>query len=163
MTSNLTNEITKRILANVGATPGHLFGKAGLTDPTLKLDNQIKIECDGVITLHDIYGGSIDLGDVSIRSILINLSIDNSTEFLLLFRYSSLAISAIKYIFDDDEEFPGFIRVFNESNDTWISSSMYMKATALAGFEKITSSGMLWERCEDIEDLYKASLTLISI
>jgi hypothetical protein len=158
---NLTKEIIKRILANVGATPGKLFGKAGLTENIFKLDKKFKIEYDDTIAEHDIYGGQIDLDGSKIRAILIDLSIDDVTEFIFMYRYASLAIIAIKYVYDHDEGFPGFVRVFNDSKETWINSSMHMKAMALSGFEQITSAGILWQECDDIDDLYQAAITLI--
>jgi len=160
MTDNLSYEIIKRILADVGATSGKLFGKVGLTDTALKLDKQVVVRYDDRDRKHDVYSGKISLGDSSkIYGLLINLSIDGESEFLFLFRMDNLPIHAVRVIYDNSAD--SFFKIYDSEKTVWREANIYAKARVLADFERLVSWGAMWEDYIDIKDLYDAAISLI--
>lgn len=159
MIDNLTFEIIIRIIADVGAVPNASFGK-GLTDPSLMLEKTLSLKYDNNITKsHALFSGKLDLGDSTIRGLLIDLSIGKSCEFLFMFRMDAMPIHAVKVLYDDPPE--SFIKIYREETDSWIFPSMYMKAKMLSEFERIVAWGMLWDKCKETSDLYDVAKVLV--
>jgi hypothetical protein len=159
MIDNLSQEIIKRILADIGATPG-MFGKVGLVDPLLKLAKTIKVRYDDRDRQHDIYAGQVIIGQSSkLRGLFIDLTVDMEPEYLFVFRMDELPIHALRAVYDSSNDC--FFRVFDSENTIWKESSLYMKARILSDFERFVSWGLLWQDCHEIDDLYKAAIELI--
>ncbi len=160
MVDNLTKEIINRILADVGAAPGDLFGKRGLEDSSLKLSKTLKVRYEDIDRFHDIYAGQLELGSSKIRGLFVDLSIDDVNEFLFLFRMDTMPIHAVKALYDYDEH-DGFIRIYDSEKQIWKETSTYMMARLLAEFERFVSVGLLWDDCREITDLYDVAITLV--
>lgn len=167
MSDVLTQEISKRILMNVGVSPENI-GKLGITEPNLLLKQSIKIKYDdGSALEHPMYYGGLSLDNKSsLRGLLIDLSLIDETdnletsEFLFLFRMDNFSIYAVRWVYE--EQSANFIRVFNNEKEVWDEASMYMKARLLANFERLTSWGVLWDSCsKEHDDLYGAATILI--
>jgi hypothetical protein len=162
MIDNLTKEIIKRILANVGALPGKHFGRVGLTDPTLKLDRTINIGYDDKSRAHSVYAGKLKLKDVDMRGLLVDLTVDEDAEYIFVFRVDELPVHSVRMVYDpDDYDNDCYVRI-KRPNDTWFTPNMEMLARMLAEFESVVSHGVLWEDCKDISDLYQVAVKLIN-
>lgn len=159
MIDNLSKEITKRILADIGVSPGKLFGKVGLTDPAFKLAGTVTVRYDDSDRRHDLYSGKLELGEFILRGLLIDLTIDKDSEFLFVFRMDEMPIHAIKVVFDNTGDC--FFKIFDSDKSVWREASMYLKARILADFERIVGWGILWKDCLENEDLYKAAVELV--
>lgn len=160
MIDNLTFEIIKRIIADIGVIPDKSFGTRGLASPDLLLQKTLTVRYeDGKKHEHDIYSGKLTLGESVIKGLLINLSIDEVYEFLFMFRFDSMPIHAIRVIYGHQDD--SFIRIYNTDKDTWIVPSVYMMARLLADFERFVSWGFLWDECKDTIDLYDIAVKLV--
>lgn len=172
MSRLLTSEIVKRILLDVGATIEIPFNGIGLTDPNFIIDKKIKIRYNEdreeearFDRSHNIYSGKLKIGESSLRAILVDLSVNEMKEFLFLFKMDNLPCHAIRLYYDiEDIDYIdlNFIKIFNESNEVWADTSIYMQSMILSNFEKFVSYGLLWENNKEYKDLYKLALTLIS-
>ena len=159
MNDNLTYEMMKRILADVGAVPGKYFGTAGLVVPELLLQKTIKVRYDDKDREHNIYAGMLKIKESNLRGILINLTVD-TPEYIFIFRFDELPIHAVKVLFDE-MDLEAYCKVYNSEKEIWVESSAYMKAKLLSEFERFVSWGILWEDCKNIKDLYDVTSTLI--
>ena len=157
---NLTFEIIKRIVTNVGAVPDEAFGTRGLASSDLLLSKTLSVKYDdGKSSEHDIYSGKLNIDETELRSLLVNLSIDQTHEFLFVFRYGSMPIHAIKVVYGSPED--SFIRIYHDEEDKWILPSVYMKARLLGDFERFVSWGLLWNDCKENSDLYNIAVKLV--
>ena len=154
----LTYEINKRILADIGAVPS-AFEKAGLT--LLKQDKPCKIQYDVGEKHHNVYAGKIDLQNSDVKGLLIDLSINNP-EYIFMFRMDNFPIHAIYIEFDNLDNEPYF-KVYNPDKEIWYEASVYMKAKILSEFERMVSWGFIWESYDHIYDLYDAAINLIEV
>ena len=159
MIDKLTTEIVKRIFADVGVTPGKMFGKAGIVEPNFKLDKPLIVSYDDQDRSHDIYAGQLRLGSSILRGLLVNLTVEDDIEFLFVFQMDALPYHAMRVVYDDSGDC--FLRIFDCEKELWRESSIYMKARILADFERIVSWGLLWENLENIQDLYDVITSLI--
>jgi hypothetical protein len=156
----LTAEISKRIMMDVGIVPNQDFGSLGISEKSFMLQRQLKVKYDDGVREHNIYYAKMKLADSVLRGMLFNLSVDDSYEFLFVFRMDALPVYAIRW--DVDDEFFNFIQMYKDEAKSWVNTSVHMKATLLANFEQIVSYGVLWEDCtDDMSDLYDAALKLI--
>jgi hypothetical protein len=161
MIDNLTFEISKRILANIGAFPDSSLAKRGIADDGLLLDKSLTVRYDdGQKIDHNIYCGKISLDKSELKGLLIDLSVDKEYEFLFVFRFDSMPIHCIKVAYNDMSD--SFIRIFNDDKDKWIVPSVYMQARLLADFERFVSWGLLWDDCTSNSDLYDTAIKLIN-
>lgn len=160
MIDNLTFEIIKRVVADLGAVPSKEFGRVGLTDSGLLLSKTLTIKYDDSVTVeHDIYAGKLTLKDSAIRGLLVNLTVEDAYEFLFVFRMDDMPIHSIRVVYDDPTE--SFIRIYSQDKDKWIRPSVYMKARILADFEQFVSWGIMWEDCKEVSDLYEIAVKLV--
>jgi len=159
MIDNLTFEILKRVVANVGAAPD-AFGIRGLADSNLALQKTISIRYDdGIEFDHSVHAGKLQIGEHELRALLVNLSVDDIYEFLFVFRMGTMPIHAIKVVYNNTEE--SFIKIYHEEKDKWIVPSMHIKARLLSDFEQFVSWGLLWNECKEVSDLYKVVIILV--
>ena len=161
MIDNLTFEIIKRIAADVGAVPDKkTLGTRGLASSELLLHKTLSVRYDGGKTLeHDIYSGKLQLGESELKGLLIDLTVDDSYEFLFMFRFDLMPIHSVRVIHDHPED--SFMRIYNSEKETWIVPSLYMIARLLADFERFVSWGFLWDECKDTSDLYDVAVKLV--
>lgn len=161
MSEELSRQIIRRILADVGAAP-NTHG-VGLNDRNLLLTKTLKIEYDGGSVEHDMYVGQISINDSKLKGLLIDLTVDDAPEFMFVFRMDALPIHAAKVLYDHIDLGETYLMIYNANKDSWLEAGMYFKARLLADFERIASMGFLWEDCSDYEDLYKAAIELINL
>ena len=160
MIDTLTYEIIKRIVTDVGAVPDKAFGSRGLASSDLLLQKTLSVRYeDGKKYEHNIYSGKIILGESELKGLLIDLSINDSYEFLFVFRFDSMPIHAIRVIYNHQED--SFIRIYNSEKEIWITPSLYMAAKLLADFERFVSWGFLWDEYKNTSDLYDVAVTLV--
>jgi len=153
---NLTFEIIKRIIADVGAMPGQT-GKVGLTDSNLALAKRVVVQYDTATLEHNIYSGKLTLNDTHVmRGLLVDLSTDGH-EYIFAFRMDDMPIHVLRADYLDPQE--SFFRIYNE--EKWVMPNTQMKAKVLANFEQFVSWGLLWEECTETGDLYDLVITLI--
>ena len=155
---NLTHEIVKRILNNIGINL--TSKKHGLYDFKYLLNKKIKVKYKDKIVEHDMYAGKISYVNFTIKSLIIDMSIDSNTEYFLIYMVDNLPIVSIHHSFNEDRVISS-IQIFDGKNSKWFNTNMYMKAQALSAFEQLTFNGMLWTECHEIDELYNASKILI--
>lgn len=158
----LTTEIVKRIVADIGAVPGFV-GRRGLTDTNFRLVKTIKIKYDDCDREHDVYSGKLTLkGESCIKGLLVDLTVDDSNEYLFMFRMDDLPIYAAQISYDPEQEEGSFKKLnIKDNNETWEPLGMFNKARMLADFERIVSWGLMWEDCKETQDLFDAAVKLI--
>lgn len=161
MISNLTIEIIRRILADVGAVVGLSFGKAGLTESILKVAKPIEVDYDGETVNHDVFAGQLKIADSVLFGLLVNLTYDDDPEFLFLFRLDNYPIHALHLIYNDEEYDNCYFRKFDGEHEAWQDLSVYSQAKILSDFERFVSFGLLWEKSSNYQDLLEAAIKLI--
>lgn len=169
----LTKEIVRHILISFGVTvssnipTNSLLSKECLTDKTVK----IKYDEDEEY-VHIVHAGQLLLSNNSkLRAAVVNLTIDSEEpEYCLCFRLDKLALhglhshSSTHYLQSHNDDIDVVLfKLYNELNKTWTDASIEVQAMVLGGIEKIVSYGLIWEPCNDFDDLYKSVLSLISI
>ena len=160
MIDNLVFEMIKRIVADVGAVPDDALGSRGLADAGLLLQKTMSVRYDdGERHEHNLYSGKLQLDQSELKALLVNLSVDGSYEFLLLFRFDSMPIHAIRVVYGSLAD--SFIRIYNDKKESWIVPSVEMIAGLLASFEKFVSWGLLWNECKEVSDLYTVAVKLV--
>ena len=160
MNKDLTKEIARQILVDVGAAPGTIFGKVGLAEKKCTSEREIIFEYDEGTIRHNTFAGKIKIGDALVRAFLVDLT-DDGYEFLLVYRFDGNPIYSVtsSYGYDDDNS---YIREYDMKKKSWSPVGLQGQANMLIGFEKIASFGLLWEPTENIDDLYDAAVTLVS-
>jgi len=160
MIDNLTFEMIKRIVVDVGAVPDEAFGSRGLASFGLALQKTMSVKYDdGTEREHTIYSGKLKLEDSSLRGLLVDLSADGDYEFLFLFRFDSMPMHAAKVVYGNPED--SFFRIYNDKTENWMVPSIEMTAGLLASFEKFVSWGLLWDECKETSDLYDVAVNLV--
>jgi len=162
MSESLTKGIVKRIFANIGVVSGRHFGKAGITEAELLNNRKLTVRYEDKDINHDIYSGAMAIGESEIRAVLIDLNIDDLQEYLFVFRMDVMPIHSLRVILNPGYDEMVFVRLYDPENDRWADANMYMKAMMLASFEQITSWGILWDKCDNIKDLYDAAIGLVN-
>lgn len=161
MIDNLTKEIIKRILSDVGAVPEH-FGERGLTDDNFSLAKKIAVQYEDGPEYHMMYSGQLKIGDSVLRGLLTDLTVDSVAEYLFVFRVDDLPIHAIRMVYVPDVlDTDCYIRIQKEEG-TWFTPSVEIMAKMLVEFEKIVSYGLLWNDCTANSDLYDVAVSLIN-
>lgn len=161
---NLSREIIKQVLADVGVLPGSNFGKSGLTLPEFKLDKKLVVHYDdGQKAEFPLWAGIGSLSDTKVtgskvKVLLADVS-DDVTEFALALRVDDKPIYALRLAFDNED--PGDFLL--QQGENWIGASMLIKAWALVGMEMIVDQGVLWEPTTDYKDLYEAVSHLVEM
>lgn len=162
MSEELSRQIIRRILADVGAVP-NAQKVSGLMDKNLLLAKTLKVKYEGGPVEHDMYVGQISVHKSKLKGLLVDLTVDNVSEFLFVFRMDSLPVHAAKVLYEHVDLGETYLMIYNTDKESWLEAGMYFKARLLADFERLTSLGFLWEDCEDYEDLYKAAVELINL
>ena len=165
MIDNLTFEIIKRIIADVGVIPNLDVSadsklNRGLASSGLLLHKTLSVRYeDGTEYEHDIYSGKLEIEDSILKGLLVNLSIKDTDEFIFVFRFNTLPIHAIRVIYNSQED--SFIRIRSNNTEKWVVPSVYMIARLLSEFEQFVSWGHIWNECKDINDLYDVVVKLV--
>lgn len=158
----LTKEIINHIFISVGLSPTS-FGKIGLSSKDLMTDRVIDMSYDDLEISHPVYAGEIIIQESKIRALAVDLTLEDCSEFCFIFRMDSYPLHGLRLAYDDEnaeDRDTGTFRIFNDKNESWIEANVYTQGMALSGIEKITSYGLLWEPCKNIDDLYRAALIL---
>lgn len=160
MIDNLSQEIIKRVLADVGVLPD-MLGK-GLTDKAFLLEKRMGISYDDGIRYHNVYSGKISFSEAEMRGIVLDLSVEDEPEFMFVFRVDALPIHAVRMTYNAPEVslHNCYLRIQNPEKKHWYNPSVELLARILAQFEKIVSYGVLWEECTEVSDLYEAAVKL---
>lgn len=160
----LTKEIINHIFINVGLSPTS-FGKIGLSSKSLLTDRVVNMSYDDLEVAHPVYAGEIIIQDSKIRGLAVDLTLEDCAEFCFIFRMDAYPLHGLRLAYDggnedDEDRDNGTFRIFNDKNESWIEANIFTQGMALSGIEKITSYGLLWEPCVNIDDLYRAALIL---
>lgn len=158
MNNNLTKELIKRIVGNLGIVIGNDFGKVGITtkefvQTQLKTNNELGIE-----ELTNFYCGKIELKETQdlLRIAFIELSED---EFIISIRMNELPIYIIYIDYIYNTELTNFFLINNTKKE---SVGIINQLQITIGIEQITQDGILWEPCNNYADLKDAILSSVS-
>lgn len=158
--NQLTTEIIKRILGNLGIVPNN-FGKVGITTKEfLKKETiNLKDEISNNIDYINLYAGEINISSTEkIKAACLNLSDNNINEFILVFRMINLPIYGLKLIFDNID--CGLFLIADD-NLKWSNTNILNQSQILTGIEHITQEGLIWNSSNDYLDLYQAIKNII--
>jgi hypothetical protein len=159
MNKKLTSQIVLHILGRIGISN---FDDPktwnGLGSAELITDKYMKIKYPEKEVDHTISAGKLSINNFEMKGILIDLSYTEN-EVLFVFRSGDKPIHAISCIGDG---FISFIKIFNDKSNIWKDATIQMQAQILAAFEQLSSLGLLWDHCDKYDDLYKASVNLVS-
>lgn len=161
MIDNLTREIIRRILTNVGAMPGFV-GDKGLANQNFNLVKKIPISYSDGTHHHDVYAGKLKLKEHYLRGLLVDLSIEDDAEFLFVFQLEQLPVHALRLVYNpDDLDTDCYVKIQNQDK-SWFVPDTHAMCMMLAQFEKFVSYGLLWEDCKEVSDLYEVAVKLIN-
>lgn len=152
----LNREIIKKIFYNYGIVVGDQFGKFGITRPELLLEKTMNFNYSSQAeeVKFPMYAGIVELSDIIIKSLLIDLSLnDDEHEFILVIRAGEKPIHSMTLFIEDDSD--GLFLVGEKSG--WEEASTIVKCKALIATELIASHGLVWKKNDDIEDLLLAA------
>ena len=152
---DLTKQMIKYILGNLGFVPKPLFGKVGLSDKFLKTKHVLTFEEDGNQVNHPIYAGEIKFPEGSLRSVGVAI---HPGEFTVIFKFDSGEFNLLKNI--DEEE---YIFVVSSNGVDWQNPSMYTKLCVTTGIANITDLGYVWQPTKNTADLIAALKASIDI
>jgi hypothetical protein len=160
VTDNLTKEIARRILGDLGIVSHPNFGKRGITEKDFKSNKTIVAIHNDIEVTHSVFAGKISFSETSfLRALLLDLSLEKiENSFILLLQKDKNPIYAISFTATEKEEKCLF---FLSSGSGWKPASILIQSQALVGIESITDQGLSWSPCEEIDDLYQVSLSLI--
>jgi len=159
MNKRLTAEIVLHILGRIGVSnlddPNTWNG---LGSAELIAQRSIKIKYPEKEVNHAINAGKLTINNFEMKALLIDLSYTGN-EVMFVFRSGDKPIHAIGCA---DDGLISFIKIYNDKSNIWKDATIQMQALVLSGFEQISSLGLLWDHCDNYDDLYKASVNLIS-
>jgi len=161
MIDNLTREIIKRILANVGAVPGFI-GDNGLASKRFNLLKKISISYSDGTYHHDIYAGQLSIKEKKLRGLLVDLTVEDDSEFLFIFQLDQLPIHVFRLVFNPDHLDTDCYVKIQKQDKSWSVPDTHTMCMMLANFEKFVSYGLLWEDCKEVSDLYEVAVKLIN-
>ena len=142
----LKNEIIKHILNCVGVSAKGVSGR-GLADPTFRLPNQeLVLTYDGSGDVaHAVYTARIDLGDSIFHGCLVDLSIDDSSEFLFGICLDDSKIMALSCDFNlPDGSVDNKFIVLDENKEMWFDVDTFTANTEEYGLEPEHSNVVLY-------------------
>lgn len=161
MIDNLTREIIRRILADVGAMPGFV-GDKGLANKNFNLVRKVSVSYSDGTRHHDIYAGQLKLKEQNLRGLLVDLTIEDDAEFLLVFQLGQLPVHALRLVYNpDDLDSDCYVKI-QKQDKSWSVPDTHTLCMMLAQFEKFVSYGLLWEDCKEVSDLYEEAVKLIN-
>ena len=161
MIDNLTREIIRRMLANIGAAPGYV-GDKGLANKNFNLLRKITVSYSDGTYHHDIYAGQLSLKEEKMRGLLVDLTIDDDAEYLFVFQLGKLPAHVVRLVYNPDEmDTDCYVKIQNPDG-SWKVPDVHTLCMMLAQFEKFVSYGLLWEDCKEVSDLYEIAAKLIN-
>lgn len=160
MLDNLTKEIIKRILADIGAAPGYI-GTTGLANENFNLVKQIPVDYSDGTYRHDVYAGQLQIKH-ALRGLLVDLTVEDDAEYLFVFQLKDLPIHALRLVYNPDHLDTDCYAKVQTKDGTWKMLDVYSLSMMLSQFEKFVSYGLLWEDCKEVSDLYKVAIKLIN-
>lgn len=155
----LTREIIRRMTTSVGLYPTR-DGTRGLTVPELESPGLSVVygsEGGRETLLHPVWAGKVEMEGVEVRALGVDLSVDDTNEYMLLIRVGQNPIYAMKLAYDS-EDFGLFVTL---EGTGWIPANMIVKARSLAGLELLNSFGLLWQPCSEFSDLDEAARVVL--
>lgn len=162
----LNREIIKRLMENFGVLPHPHFGKAGLSSDNLKIDDKLSLKDDSeIITHHNIYAGQINLKNPisTIKGMVADISEEDLSEFIVLFRMNAFPIYAVRLSFDDQDNGLFLNYLDDDEESKWYEADVHNKALVLAGMETVADAGALWDPCTNYDDLHKGLLHIAGL
>jgi hypothetical protein len=151
MKNNLQKEIIKKIFANFGIIQGSDFGKFGVTQ--FLYSEKLGVEYEDKTVNHNIFAGECKIQDNVFRVIMVDLSI-NYPEFAVVFQLEQFPVHGLILNFapviEDETVFGEFVVAQGEG---WKSTNTYIQAQALVGTELLSSYGVMWNSCSNVETL----------
>ena len=161
----LKNEIIKHILNCVGVSAKGVSGR-GLADPTFRLPNQeMVLTYDGSgDEAHAVYTARIDLGDSIFHGCLVDLSIDDSSEFLFGICLDDSKIMALSCDFNlPDGSVDNKFIVLDENKEMWFDVDTFTQANVLSVIDRFNYLGIEWSSCNDCPYLYESIFKLAEL
>ena len=158
MTDNqsLILELAKRILGNIGAVPGDLFGTVGATTSDYFVKNIDIIE-DQDEKSCPAWGGELN-GPPHFKIVLSNLGSQSAPEFFLIIWAGEDACFAINVLWADSVPAIAMYKL----DDQWIPLSVLHMLNLTAAFELLTQEGISWMPISDSTKLLEILANAIS-
>jgi hypothetical protein len=162
----LRKEICKLILAKIGMVPPPNFGKTGITTKEFLLDKTINIEFEdelGNVFLEKfgLWCGILKHQGMQVRVVATDICNNKNSyhEFLATYCVDKSPIHGTKAVYGA-EDYGLFII---KTPAGWKQVGVYEMLVGAAGFEKMSSIGLLWEPCDEYEDLFIALKEIVNM
>lgn len=160
---DLGYHICRVILGSVGIIPGEQLGQYGISRPEhlLKatLDLVYDTETESVTVNSPVFAGEILIENTTVRGLFSDLSVQDQTEFLFVFRNESKPIYGIRFVHNNVEE--TFFRIGGEIG--WVPATMIAQCRALMAMDLIATHGLIWKPCAQYDDLFQALTTFATL
>ena len=154
----LTREIVRHILVSFGIAPKPHWGKVGLTLNEFKKNKVLSIEYDdGKVINHPVFAAQIKVSDDStLKLLLVDLSLEESSEVLLVVQFDSLPIHVLRLSYATEE--PAKFALVVDGKVTELNLSV--QCSFLMGVERISSLGLSYTSLDDFESLYTVATSM---
>lgn len=147
----LTNELTKRIFANIGIVKDQI-GIIGITTNSFLIKEKLKFkEENNSYSSYNIWAAQNVIDGSDIKIIFSNISVNNNIDYILIINSDDTFI-CLKYSNED-----GNFLILH--NNIWVEINMIHKLNLTIAFEFIAQNGLVWQPCTEYKNLY---MTLVS-
>lgn len=148
---SLTNELAKRIFANIGIIKDQI-GFAGITNDQFLIKEKLKFkEENNNYSSYNIWAAQNIIDGTGIKIIFSDISVNNNIDYILIINSDDTFI-CLKY----SNEYGNFLILHN---DIWVEINMIHKLNLTIAFEFIAQNGLVWQPCTEYKNLY---MTLVS-
>jgi len=162
----LRKELCKLILGKLGMVPPPNFGKTGITTKEFLLDKTINIEFEDELgnispEKFGLWCGVLKHQGMQVKVIATDLCNNQNDyhEFLATYAVNKGPIHGVKAIYGI-EDYGLFVL---KTPAGWKQEGLYEMLIGSAGFEKMSSLGLLWEPCDEYDDLFESLKEIINM
>lgn len=172
----LRRELCRMIAGTMGLVPPPHFGKVGLSTDDFRVEKTVALEFEDELgrTRTEKFGlwcGQIAVAGMRIRALATDLCDNNAEyhEFVVAYRVDGAPMHGLKVIYGEDHY--GLFIVKGDAlsgngmveRDIWKPVGRYEMLIAAAGFEKISSQGLVWNPCNEYDDLYEILIEVVGM
>jgi len=144
MNLDLTREIIRHIFLLLGLGANNIG--IGLLHPALRMPQDIFLEYEDKEVLgHPVFAGEITLDSAMLKALVVDLSLENQIERLLLIQYQEKPIYILQMNLSESD--PGKFQIYSQNK--FLTPNIIMQAQFLIGIEKIIDLGYVWQNIND--------------
>lgn len=154
MNKNLTESIIKQIFSGLGIFPSQT---QSIIDQKFLLDKKLNFLIDNQEIQNEIWGVELLNNNFNLKLLLGNCS-NQLKEYALIVQYNQSPAYGCYLILDDNSE----ALIAYNINNSWMSCSIYLQATFLAGMEGIKDFVIAYSKISDYKKEYNLLQSFIN-